>query len=70
MSRIFMPEAWSPETPKSNEISWDGVFAEHGAGQARRLEKPVSRDFGEVNRQAEELRRSAPDHYAFCHPHY
>jgi hypothetical protein len=30
MSRIFMPEAWSPETHKSNEISWDGVFAEHG----------------------------------------
>jgi hypothetical protein len=29
-SRIFMPEAWSSETPKSNEISWDGVFAEHG----------------------------------------
>jgi len=25
-----MPEAWSQETPKSNEISWDGVFAEHG----------------------------------------
>jgi hypothetical protein len=29
MSRIFMPEAWSPDTHKSNEISWDGVFAEH-----------------------------------------
>jgi hypothetical protein len=22
-------EAWSPETQQSNEISWDGVFAEH-----------------------------------------
>ena len=30
MSRIFMPEAWIPETHKSNEISSDGVFAEHG----------------------------------------
>ena len=30
MSRIFMPEACSSETHKSNEISWDGVFAEHG----------------------------------------
>jgi hypothetical protein len=30
MSKIFMPEAWSPEPQKSNEISWDGVFAEHG----------------------------------------
>jgi hypothetical protein len=28
--RIFMPEGWSPETPKFSEISWDGVFAEHG----------------------------------------
>ena len=28
MSRIFMPEACSSETHKSNEISWDGVFAE------------------------------------------
>jgi hypothetical protein len=25
-----MPEAWSPDTHKSNEISGDGVFAEHG----------------------------------------
>jgi hypothetical protein len=30
MSGIFMPEAWSPGTHKSDEISWDGVFAEHG----------------------------------------
>jgi len=25
-----MPEAWSPNAWKSNEISWDGVFAEDG----------------------------------------
>jgi hypothetical protein len=34
ISIIFMPEAWSPETHKSNEISWDGVFAEHGEAEA------------------------------------
>jgi hypothetical protein len=26
---MSMPEAWSPETPKSDEISWDEVFAAH-----------------------------------------
>jgi len=25
-----MPEGWSPETQKFNEISLDGVFVEHG----------------------------------------
>ena len=31
-----MPAAWSPGIRKSNEISWDGIFAEHG-----RLTNPV-----------------------------
>jgi hypothetical protein len=29
-SQIFMLEAWSPESRKSNKINLDGVFAEHG----------------------------------------
>jgi hypothetical protein len=42
ISKIFMPEACSPETHKSNEISWDGVFAEH---------EPIPGDEREISRQ-------------------
>ena len=30
-SRSFMPEAWSQETNKSSEFSWDEVFAVHAS---------------------------------------
>jgi len=30
MSRIFMPGGWISGTRKSNKISRDGVFADHG----------------------------------------
>jgi hypothetical protein len=31
IGRIVMTEAWGPETPRSNEITLDGVFAERWA---------------------------------------
>jgi hypothetical protein len=44
-SKIFMPEAWSPESQKSNEISWDGVFAEHGQIRDWRSRRCASSNF-------------------------
>ena len=33
--KIFMLEAWNPESNKCNGISWDGVLAAHGANKQR-----------------------------------
>jgi hypothetical protein len=42
MSRIFMPAGWVSGSRKSNRISQDGVFAEHGSRPALRLQEAAT----------------------------
>jgi hypothetical protein len=58
MSRIFIMEAWSQETPKSNEINWDGVFAEHG--RKKTIETRI-RTNGHVSRLSDHLASGSRD---------
>jgi hypothetical protein len=43
MSRIFMPAGWISGTRKSNDISQDGVFAEHDVENAEECEFATDR---------------------------
>jgi hypothetical protein len=51
-SKMFVPEAWSPEPPKSNKISWNEVFAEHASERDAFSGRPsilTLRDLGLLN---------------------